>query len=143
MEKVKNAGQFQVTGEYFEFPPIAESYEGGGLPDNSGNLSLGGGLHIPGERFDGQALGYGCGSAQFDLLVPDRIGDIDLLPACIAHDQCYDNASTVPRAVCDAEFGDQVYAACRDAGHGAMMCFGLSMLYQYSVEWFGASAYHP
>ena len=142
MEKVKNAAPFPASSEFFDFSQSYDAYGGGNMPESSWSDDFGV-LSLAGERIDGQALGYGCGSAQFDLLVPDRIGDINLLPACIAHDQCYDTGTTVTRAQCDAEFGDQIYAACIDAGHGMLGCFGLSMLYQYSVEWFGASAYHP
>lgn len=112
-----------------------------------GLVSFGGysesGLNAAGLRSDGYPLGYGCGTAGLDGWIPDRIGSMDFLPACIAHDQCYDTGTTVPRGVCDARLGDDIQSACQLVDYPYVVCVGVGMLYQWSATLFGASAYNP
>jgi RHS repeat-associated protein len=62
------------------------------------------GLLVKKPRSDGQPLGYGCGDASTDNLVPDKPLGNDFLLACRAHDQCYGNTSGPSKEVCDTNF---------------------------------------
>ncbi len=94
-----------------------------------------------GMRSDGQSYGYGCGTAFSDPLVPDTIGNMNFLPACVAHDQCY-TAATSTRSACDAWLGTGVQQACADAGYPALVCVIIGVTYQSGVILFGAGAYN-
>jgi hypothetical protein len=94
-----------------------------------------------GLRQDGNAFGAGCGSASNDILVPDHLAGVNLLPACVAHDQCYDAGTATPRKTCDEVFGEQVRTACADAGYPALACALLGATYESGVRVFGAGAY--
>jgi hypothetical protein len=100
------------------------------------------GVNANGLRNDGQPLGYGCGPSRYDSLVPDRIGSMNFIPACIAHDQCYDTGSTTARSVCDAQFGRDIKEACLDANYPWIVCAIVGEVYHWGVALFGASAYH-
>ena len=127
---------------------------GSGMNDNFDCGALGGGECVftggyfdsgvteNGLRNDGQPLGYGCGSGQNDGLVPDQIGRMNLLPACIAHDQCYDTGSSTARSVCDAQFGRDIKEACLDANYPWIICVVVGGAYHLGVAMFGASDYH-
>lgn len=95
-----------------------------------------------GLRADGQTFGYGCGTAFSDPLVPDTLGNMNFLPACVAHDQCY-TAATSTRSDCDAGLGAGVQQACTDAGYSALVCVIIGVTYQSGVILFGAGAYNP
>ena len=97
--------------------------------------------YVGSVRSDGQPFGYGCGTASTDILIPDHIGSVDLLPACVAHDVCYDRGTTTSRADCDQALGAQITAACVASGYPAMVCSVLGAAYQSGVHAFGAGAY--
>lgn len=93
-------------------------------------------------RADGQPYGYGCGTAFSDPLVPDTLGSMNFLPACVAHDQCY-TAATSTRNACDAALGNAVQQACADAGYPSLVCVIIGVTYQSGVILLGAGAYNP
>lgn len=96
-----------------------------------------------GLRSDRQPYGNGCGTTFTDPLVPDRIGSMDLLPACLAHDACYATGTTTPRSDCDAALGQAVQQACTDAGYPYIACVVIGLTYRAGVTMFGAGAYNP
>lgn len=92
-------------------------------------------------RADGESYGYGCGTLFTDVLVPDTLGSMDFLSACVAHDLCYTEASA-PRNSCDAAFGEAVQAACSDAGYPYLVCLIIGVTYRSGVTFFGSGAYN-
>lgn len=91
-------------------------------------------------RYDGRSTGAGCGSFDTDNVVPDRIGDVDLMNACDSHDLCYGDGE-LSRFECDWEFGENIFQDCRDAGHNSIFCGVLTELYYEGVRWGGEKSF--
>jgi len=131
-------------GEWFNFSPAGGSgTEWFDFSTPAGTPFFDTGVGPDGQRYDGLPLGAGCGSASSDAWVLDRIGPVDLTPACMAHDACYSTGTTSTRAECDAEFGQQILQECQASGMATAICIGLAGVYQWAVEIGGASAYNP
>jgi hypothetical protein len=92
-----------------------------------------------GERFDidfGPGDGTGCGTAENDAFIPDKIGNIDLTCACMAHDDAYTNPE-VTKAEADLAFFGDVYHAAREGGATRFESFLLGGIYYAAVFYFG------
>ncbi|MCZ8108971.1 MAG: hypothetical protein O9972_65420, partial [Burkholderiales bacterium] len=72
----------------------------------------------PPNRPDGNPLGWGCGTAGNDLMVPDGFRRADFVPACRKHDQCYETCRK-PKGQCDNDFLKDLLAACSRSGNPA------------------------
>ncbi|WP_156822654.1 phospholipase A2 [Demetria terragena] len=72
-------------------------------------------------------------------LVPENPpGGANFHNACVAHDRCYDQGSSVDRKVCDQRFRDAMYSAC--AGKGSL-CKGVANVYYGAVRGVGWTFY--
>ncbi len=51
----------------------------------------------------------GCGSGWNETFVPDKVGGVDLTPACNSHDECYGTVGST-KDYCDESFRDDLEA---------------------------------
>jgi RHS repeat-associated protein len=72
----------------------------------------------PPNRPDGNPLGWGCGTASNDGLVPDGFRSADFVPSCRKHDQCYETCGN-SKQKCDNDFLKDLLAACSRSGNQA------------------------
>ncbi|MBU9847774.1 RHS repeat-associated core domain-containing protein [Rahnella ecdela] len=101
-------------------------------------------------RPDGRPWGAGCGDASTDKLVPDGLFGATFLPACSAHDKCYEDLKK-SKATCDIQLGKDIVLACDDkfgvlkgmpeAENLLYNCQAMSGIYQSAVEILGGDAY--
>ena len=89
-----------------------------------------------GVRNDGMPLGFGCGDAKTDHLVPDRLLGNDLTGACHNHDIAYSTLGVTKEAA-DAQLGKDV----SNAMGGGLIGAVVGGAYQIGVSLFGQAAY--
>ena len=90
-----------------------------------------------GVRDDGMPLGFGCGDAKTDHLVPDRVLGNDLTGACYNHDIAYSTLG-VSKEAADAKLGKDVSNAMGGGILGALV----GGAYQLGLSLFGQAAYN-
>lgn len=97
-----------------------------------------------GVAWTSQIKGGGCGSGITEKLVPDW----NMLPACTAHDNCYDTCGST-KANCDTTFYNNMKSLCakKYAGTsvskkaGLKVCNAQAYIYYQAVAKFGGSPY--
>ena len=90
-----------------------------------------------GVRNDGMPIGFGCGDAKTDHLVPDRLFGNDLTGACYNHDIGYSTLGVTKEAA-DAQFGKDV----SNAMGGGLLGAIVGGAFQVGVSLFGQAAYN-
>lgn len=93
-----------------------------------------------GVRDDGRSLGYGCGTATNDHLVPDVVFGVSVTEACRAHDTAYSTCG-VSKAQADQQFSVDIAQTCKEQGASTALCSTLSGAYGLAVGIFGGGAY--
>lgn len=98
-------------------------------------------------RPDGEPWGYGCGSETSDVNVPDGLFGVNFMPACRAHDECYDNLLETKK-YCDNQLGVDITTACNKAFFGKsgsegtlIKCYYTGAAYKAAVSAAGGDAY--
>ncbi|WP_137898846.1 hypothetical protein [Sphingomonas sp. 2SG] len=127
--EVTRRSDYLGVGRRFDYEAMKPFYEGwknGGVSDSG--------------RYDGLALGKGCGTKDNDGLVPDRLFELDLTDACMGHDSCYADAEK-SRFECDWEFSQEIFRSCLDKNYNKYACVGIADTYFYGVRMGGSSAY--
>lgn len=95
----------------------------------------------PGLRDDGKPLGYGCGDAKTDAIIPDKLFGHDLTPACVQHDANYLNCNMI-KSDADARLRHDVKVAMGGEDWASELASkATSRLYYLAVRHFGQSAY--
>ena len=108
---------------------------------------------IAAPRRDGKPLGYGCGDAKTDNIVPDKPLGYDFLPACRGHDLCYGDKSGPSKAKCDDDFINDMLKECdkyiddAPVSHGGKglqrsECSGVAAIYYKAVKEKGQAAFN-
>lgn len=93
-----------------------------------------------GLRSDGQPLGYGCGDAKTDGIVPDHFGTANLIPICSIHDNDYATLGMSKEAA-DAKLGANISAAIEGAGYNHWIAEAVGAIYKAGAQIAGAEAY--
>jgi hypothetical protein len=93
-----------------------------------------------GVRDDGQPLGYGCGDAARDAMIPDKAYGIDLTDACVKHDKAY-SICGAPKVEADLAFRSDLYDDCRAQEGSVATCAFISFTYSTAVLLGGEKAY--
>jgi hypothetical protein len=101
-------------------------------------LGTGSGVGPDGVRTDGENLGYGCGDAGTDRIVPDRLFGVDLTAVCVKHDFAYSNCESKEKA--DAIFKQEIYNLVLEKRGPALASFAAATYFE-AVDKFGQSAY--
>ena len=96
------------------------------------------GVGAEGLRTDGKDLGYGCGDAGTDQVVPDRLFGVDLRAICVKHDFAYGNCES--KAQADAIFKQEIYNLMLEK-RGPVLASIAAATYFEAVDKFGQEAY--
>jgi hypothetical protein len=109
-----------------------ERYEGANLYRAFRNSSL--------DNFDALGLGVNCGSGATSGLVPDKPGGYDFNDACKNHDKCYCTSGS-SKDDCDAQFLEDMQAACESSPLNSVGCNDLAQIYYGAVHNYGQDAF--
>ena len=90
------------------------------------------GVGIDGERTDGAPLGYGCGTASTDRIVPDTIFGVSLAAVCKAHDDQYKEC--ISKDTADLNFKNGIYNTLVDKGIDSIRASIVSQTYFLAVQ---------
>jgi len=93
-----------------------------------------------GLRTDGMPLGYGCGDAKTDAIVPDHFGSANLIKACVDHDNDYSTLG-MSKEEADTRLGANISAAVEAAGYSHWVAESVGTIYKAGVQLFGGDAY--
>ena len=97
------------------------------------------GVGIDGERTDGAPLGYGCGTASTDRIVPDTIFGVSIAAACKTHDEDYEMCR--PKDIADRNFKNEVYNTLTKSGIDSLRATFASEIYFQAVHRLGDAPY--
>ncbi|WP_343633886.1 hypothetical protein [Roseateles sp.] len=92
-----------------------------------------------GLRRDGLPAGAGCGNKSTDWIVPDRIGNVDLVAICRRHDRGY--ADQIGKDFADLIFRKEVHDAFIDAGKPRWYADLVADVYYTAVKNLGQASY--
>jgi RHS repeat-associated protein len=82
-----------------------------------------------------------CGSrASNSEWVPDRIGFVNIGPACKIHDKCYGKTSKTDRRICDSNLRKDIINICMKNISG-LLCFAAGPIYEIGVRRGGRVSY--
>lgn len=93
-----------------------------------------------GLRTDGMPIGYGCGTAKTDGIVPDNFGRASLIESCARHDLRMETLG-YSKALADQQLGQEVTNAIISAGYNSAIAQAVGKLYEIGVNLFGTEAY--
>ena len=97
------------------------------------------GVGIDGQRTDGALIGYGCGTASTDRIVPDTIFGVSVAAACKTHDEDYEMCR--PKDIADRNFKNEVYNTLTKSGIDSLRASFASEIYFQAVHRLGEAPY--
>ena len=95
-------------------------------------LGTSSGVGIDGQRTDGAELGYGCGTASTDRIVPDTIFGVSVAPACKTHDDEY--KACISKDTADLNFKNSIYNSLVTKGIDSVRASIVSQTYYLGVQ---------
>lgn len=95
-------------------------------------LGTNSGVGIDGQRTDGAALGYGCGTAELDHVIPDSIFGVSIASACKIHDDDYKGCISKDKA--DFTFKQNLIDALTLSGIDSLRANVVSDIYYGAVR---------
>ena len=90
------------------------------------------GVDIDGQRTDGAPLGYGCGTASTDRIVPDTIFGVSLAGVCKIHDDDYKGCLSKDKS--DLTFRQNIFNTLTTSGIDSIRATAVSEIYYQAVH---------